>query len=143
MPCLGPGLLSLSLSLLSSCCLLSNSCSFKVPPSAAIIAVGEAIGLTIPPVPDLSSSVLVDLTAPKDRAGNSLSSSRAFGIGIGPDIVPRIDLLPAFTRLAFAPDFHMLGISSAPLYFTTPLVCESTGKRKCCRRCRECRKNRG
>lgn len=76
----------------------------NAPPPTTSTAVGaDAVGLAIPPVP----------IAPKNRTGNSLSSSRVFGIGIGPDIVPRMDLLPALTRPAFEPDFHMLGISSA------------------------------
>lgn len=48
-----------------------------------------------------SSGEVMALEEPGFRMGNSSSpSSRAVGIGIGADIVPRIDLRPDLVRLA-------------------------------------------
>lgn len=67
------------------------------------------------PVPGLrignSSSAFIDALAdPGFRNGNS-SSSRVIGIGIGLEMVPRIDLRPALARPAVEPDFpNLLGM---------------------------------
>jgi hypothetical protein len=61
-----------------------------------------------------SSSAVTDALAdPGFRIGNSLSSG-VIGIGIGAEMVPRIDLCRVLARAAVEPDFpKILGMSAS------------------------------
>lgn len=78
------------------------------------VSKGVALATRLPGlrIGNSSSSVVVAMPVPGFRIGNSSSSIR-LGMGIGADILPRMDWWPDFGRpdfgrLALEPDFHRL-----------------------------------
>jgi hypothetical protein len=68
-----------------------------------------------------SSGFVAAFAEPGFRIGNS-SSSNPVGIGIGAEMVPRIDLLrPGLARLT-APDFQRLGMAFELAYYREAAV---------------------
>jgi hypothetical protein len=89
------------------CLGVDGSCSGE---ELDVSASSGGTGLAMP-VPGLrignsSSFDVVAMPVPGTLIGNS-SSSTALGIGIGPEMVPRMDLWPVFGRPAFEPLFQI------------------------------------
>jgi hypothetical protein len=110
--------LSVGLARCSSCCCCCCSCCCCCCGSrccsSGIASSDGGTGLAMPApgcrIGNSSSRFAAAFAEPGFRIGNS-SSSNPVGIGIGAEMVPRIDLLrPGLARLA-APDFQRLGMA--------------------------------